>query len=982
MQVLIATKGTCIDPKAPNAQSCVNTDSPTTAMMGVGFDRNTMGVGAPNAPHGTSLPGWLEKAAPTPASLNPFLNVVGMGDIMRRGYIVTPTGVKLGLTTANTASSGGNPFAYGQLAPLGPGQPHNWQAQPLVVTVTNPAGATTGPQGGVALMDTGVQDGLLTLPNLNSDGFTTDTGILADGVTVTLDLLGAQGLVGYNFKVGTGNPQIPAGVHWSSKGSGTFFNTSLFTYTGINILYDADGGFVGVQLNGASPGTGYLPGTDAYVTPVLVANGLLQPVSDLSVDLPVLLTGAATVSTVNANATFSGDMTGPGSLAITGPGTVTLAGNGTFTGGTFVQQGTLSLTGTLTGSLDISAGAAFTSAGGYAVAQGATLTNAGTFTTTTVDIPMMNAGTLVNSGVITSPLGNMGTLRNSGQIVGEVANVGTFRNSGSIVGPVANSGTLENGGGIVGDVINTGVFRNDGIVIGSLTNRGTLTGSGGAANLVNAPGGSLAPGGAGVIGTFTVLDSFSTQHGSMLSMDLGRGGTSDKVAVGTAATLGGGVLLLTLGAGAGVGSSYTLISAGSVTGAFEAVSTGNPLLTAAVTYGANGVVLSLQRSSVPFASHASTGNQSAVASGADTLDTGHAVSQAIVQLSGLGAAAAFDALSGEAYATTSGVLASQSILVRNAVMDRARQPVIAAPPPAVPLSYAAPVASGPFAVKAAPEDAPVVPSNAFWTEAFGAWGHVDDNGNASSASTSVGGFLVGVDGVVANAWRVGFAAGYSSSTISVTDLSSSTSADTVHVAVYGGGMAGALALRFGAAYAWSDMSSSRTVAFPGLVNQLSADYGARTGQLFGEMAYPVALSAATVEPFAGLAYVNVNTDNFTETGGIAALGTNGGTDAVTYTSLGARGALPFQLGTTVATLKGSLAWQHAFGDVTPEGTFFFTGSQAFTVTGAPLAEDAALVEAGIDVAFTPTMSLSVFYSGQLAENAQENMVKGGFSLKF
>lgn len=943
LPILVATQRYCIIPSAKN--NCDSSPTALTQMMGVGFDRNTMGTGAVD-PTDPTLPSQLDGAPVTSSAFNPFLNIAEMksGNTMRAGYILTPTGVQLGLTAANTAPvPGGSAFAYGQLLPIpaSSGGPlvNNWQAVPLAISVNQSAF-----QHGTILMDTGVNDGFLVLPSLSNAGIVTD-GQVNDGVPITVRLLGAGDLVGYSFTVGTDNPQAPSSVDWVDKPAGTpnFFNSSLHTYTAFDVLYDAEGGFVGIRLNG------YMARTDAYVTPVLVANGLLEAPSTFETTLPVLLAGPSTVSTVNGDATFSGDITGPGSFTVAGLGRVAIEGTNTYSGGTFVQQGTLALTGTLTGSLDISAGATFTSAGGYAVAQGKHLTNAGTFTTTTAGVPLLNVGTLTNSGTVNSALSNIGTLQNSGLIVG--------------------------------DVVNAGAFQNSGLVIGTLTNGGALTGSGGAVNLILASGGSLAPGGAGAIGTFTVLGALATQHSSTLSVDLGGSGASDRILVGTAANLGGGVLSLNLGAGAGVGSTYTLITAGNVTGAFDSVSTGNPLLTGAVTYGAGSVILSLQRSTVPFSSNTTTGNQGAAANGADTLDTGHPVSQALVQLSGATAAAAFDALSGEAYATTSGVLASQGILVRNAVMDRARLPVAAPPPPAVPLNYAAPAASGPFQMKAAPEDAPL-PGNAFWTEAFGAWGHLDGDGNASSASTSVGGFLVGVDGVVANAWRVGFAAGYSSSTISVTDVSSSTSADTVHVAVYGGGMAGALALRFGAAYAWSDMSSSRTVVFPGFVNQLSADYGAQTGQLFGEMAYPVALSAATVEPFAGLAFVNVNTDNFTETGGIAALGTNGGTDAVTYTSLGARGALPFQLGTTVATLKGSLAWQHAFGDVTPESTFFFTGSQPFTVAGAPIAEDAALVEAGIDIAFTPAMSLSVFYSGQLAENAQENMVKGGFSLKF
>lgn len=952
--ILIATKGTCIDPNAGNAKNCQGTDNPETAMMGVGFDRNTMGMGVPTAPAGTSLPKWLDNAAATQASLNPFLNIVGMGDIMRRGYIVTPTGVQLGLTAANTAATNGNAFAYGQLAPLGPGQPNNWQAQPMVVTVTAPSGQTTGPQTGTVLMDTGVTDGFLEFPSLNSAGFVTDK-VLSNGVTVVLDLLGAQGLVGYTFTVGTNNPQIPDGVHWGKSGDANLFNTSLHTYSGINVLYDADGGFVGIRLNGDTTGTGYLPGTNAYVTPVLVANGLLEPESALSVSLPVLLAGAATVSTSKADSTFSGDMTGPGSLTVTGSGTVTLAGSNSFTGGTVVRAGTLALTGTLTGSLTVHNGATFTTKGGYAVARGSTLTNYGTVTS--------SAGTA---------LYNFGSLTNA--------------KSGTLNANVNNAGILHNHGSIVGDVASTGSFHNDGSVSGTITTTGTVSGSGRTANLTLLPGSAVSPGGtadnpgAG-IGTHVVHGALHVTPGAVYQAHLASQGQSDQVQVGGAATLDGGVVLAQLATGANIGAAYTILSAGSVSGAFDGVVTTNPLIAGALTHGSDSVTLTLQRSSLPLAIFAQTANQAAVANAADTLAYSSTLSQALVQLSGPVAAAAFDSLSGQAYATTSGVLATQSILVRNAVMDRARQPVPPAAPAAVPLAYAASAGAGPFSLESVPDEAPLA-SNAFWTEAFGAWGHSDGSSTAASASSDVGGFLVGVDGVFANAWRLGFAAGYSGSSIQVSSLSSATSADTVQLALYGGGRVGAVALRFGAAYGWSEMSTSRTVAVPGAASSLSADYNGQIGQVFGEIAYPVALATASVEPFAGLAYVNVHTDGFSEIGGPAALTSAGGKEAITYTSLGARGALPVTVGSLRAVVRGSLAWQHAFGDTTPESTFSFSGSQAFTVAGAPVATDAALVEAGLDIAFAPGMTLSAFYSGQLAETAQENMVKGGFTLRF
>lgn len=104
---------------------------------------------------------------------------------------------------------------------------------------------------------------------------------------------------------------------------------------------------------------------------------------------------------------------------------------------------------------------------------------------------------------------------------------------------------------------------------------------------------------------------------------------------------------------------------------------------------------------------------------------------------------------------------------------------------------------------------------------------------------------------------------------------------------------------------------------------------------------------------------------------------------MTYSTLGARVSVPFAFGAIPTTFKGTLAWQHAFGDTTREALYAFgLGAQPFAVSGVLVASDAALVEAGLDMAFTANTSLSVFYAGQLAETDTSNMVKGSFTVRF
>src|SRR6185503_21089250 len=116
-----------------------------------------------------------------------------------------------------------------------------------------------------------------------------------------------------------------------------------------------------------------------------------------------------------------------------------------------------------------------------------------------------------------------------------------------------------------------------------------------------------------------------------------------------------------------------------------------------------------------------------------------------------------------------------------------------------------------------------------------------------------------------------------------------------------------------------------------------------------EIGHRLAFGGVVAEPYAGLAYVHLSTDTFTETGGAAALFGTGNTQDIGYSTLGIRAAtsLALQHGMTLMP-RASLAWQHAFGNVTPVAALALQATGAgFGVTGVPVARDAALIEAGL-----------------------------------
>jgi outer membrane autotransporter protein len=201
---------------------------------------------------------------------------------------------------------------------------------------------------------------------------------------------------------------------------------------------------------------------------------------------------------------------------------------------------------------------------------------------------------------------------------------------------------------------------------------------------------------------------------------------------------------------------------------------------------------------------------------------------------------------------------------------------------------------------------------------------------------------------------------------------------------YAGTSFGALNFRSGAAFSWNSIGTSRSIVFPGFAEQTTVRYGAGETQIFGELSYGMALGTIAAEPFAGLSWVHLNTDSFTEAGGVSALTGLGNKDDVGYSTLGLRAATYYLLQNGMALIpRASAAWQHAFGTVTPGASLAFqSAGAAFNIPGVPLARDAALVEAGLDLQITAQARVGVFYAGQLANSAHDNAVKGNFTWRF
>jgi outer membrane autotransporter protein len=174
------------------------------------------------------------------------------------------------------------------------------------------------------------------------------------------------------------------------------------------------------------------------------------------------------------------------------------------------------------------------------------------------------------------------------------------------------------------------------------------------------------------------------------------------------------------------------------------------------------------------------------------------------------------------------------------------------------------------------------------------------------------------------------------------------------------------------------------VAFSGFLDNTKAHFNGYTGQAFGEVGYGMALDHVALEPFAGFAYVLVNTGAFQESGGLAALSGSSSTENIGYSSLGLRAASIWMLENgTVLVPHVSAQWQHAFGDVNPTVAVALQSTGAgFSTAGLPIAADTAVTEAGIDWRVTPKVKFGIAYQGEFAQTAQTHSGTGTFTWNF
>ena len=168
-----------------------------------------------------------------------------------------------------------------------------------------------------------------------------------------------------------------------------------------------------------------------------------------------------------------------------------------------------------------------------------------------------------------------------------------------------------------------------------------------------------------------------------------------------------------------------------------------------------------------------------------------------------------------------------------------------------------------------------------------------------------------------------------------------------------------------------------------LQEHVKADYDASTQQVFAELGYDVQVGNLTLEPFAGLSHVKVDSDRFREHGGSTSLSSDSEKDRTTYSSLGLRArTASAEVAGVPLSVQSSLAWQRVLDEPGEKSRLSLNGYDSFTVKGVPLAQDTALVQLGVSAKLAPQASLDLGYSGQIGDGYSDHGVRLGLNIAF
>lgn len=271
-------------------------------------------------------------------------------------------------------------------------------------------------------------------------------------------------------------------------------------------------------------------------------------------------------------------------------------------------------------------------------------------------------------------------------------------------------------------------------------------------------------------------------------------------------------------------------------------------------------------------------------------------------------------------------------------------------------------------------DAP--PASGGWSVWGGVYGGVADISGASSTGshdtdTNVGGIATGWDYDVTPDTRVGLAIAGGQTNWDLDSNLGSGDSTFFQLGGYGTQHFGATYLSLAAAYAWHSMSTDRRVNVDGS-EKLDADFDASNLAGRIEAGYRVdAGGQIGVTPYAAFQAQAVYMPGYKEDGGSFALAYSSETATALRSEVGLGIDMGLGADPSVARIFGRAAWAHDWNsDASVQASFASLDMSTFTVNGAEMPDNIALVTAGAEFGLTEATELAATFDGEFGDGYQ------------
>src|SRR6516165_9757556 len=743
---------------------------------------------------------------------------------------------------------------------------------------------------------------------------------------------------------------------FQQNGTGTTIFTANNTYSGATTV--STGTLQAGAANTFAPNSAFTVASGA----ALNLASFNQSIGSLAGAGSVTL-GSATLTTGNDNTstTFSGTISGAGSLTKIGTGVLTLSGVNTYSGGTTLA-GTLSLANNQA----LGSGALTTTGSVVDYANGVTIANPIIINSNTTQLQVLT-GTATQAGVISElngprPLEKIG----AGALILAAANTYT--------GPTTvSAGTLVVNGSIASSAVT--------VSAGAM-----LTGTGTVGATTIRSGGIFAPGPVGTPGSMTVAGNLAFQSGALYLVQVTP--SSASIANVTGAASLAGTVAASFASGSFARSYRILSAAGGLGGTtFSALTTSNlpSNFSASLSYTPTDVVLNLN--TVLGQGAGLSQNQQNVANALNNFfNAGGALPANFVplfNLTGTNLGNALTQLSGEAATGAQQVGFQMESQFLNLMLDPfvdGRSGVTGTPSPAlgfapereelpddIALAYSK-------VLKAPPKPVAFEQRWSVWGAGYGGsnrtTGDVAVVGSHDLSARTAGG-AAGLDYRLAPGTVVGFALAGAGTNWGLAQGLGGGKRDAFQAGVYGTARSGPAYLAAALAYTNHWMSTDR-FAFAG--DHLTASFNAQGfgGRVEGGYRFMTYFGGLT--PYAAIQAQTFHTPGYTESdlnGGGFALGFNSRNATDTRSELGGRFDRLLLLNPEAAlTLRARVAWAHDWiSDPSLLPLFQTLPGASFVVNGATPAKNSALTSAGAEYRLANGVVLLAKFDGEFASHS-------------